>query len=125
MKEFTVMSYHTDEKLYLIEYKDVDEYTEPCELCGERDYIIDTIMLYSYDIKEQCLFLDNLYKVVLSYDMINYKNPIKTTIGLANEYLDNEVLIVWVEQKQRELKEFQKEIDYLKDSLIEVRNDRC
>lgn len=40
--------------------------------------------------------------------MINYKNPIKTTIGLANEYLDNEVLIVCVEQKQRELKEFQK-----------------
>ena len=62
-------------------------------------------MLYSYDINEQCLFLDNLCKVVSSYDMINYKNPIKTTIDLANEYLDNEVLIVWVEQKQRELKE--------------------
>lgn len=45
MKEFTVMSYHTDEKLYLIEYKDIDEYTELYELCGERDYIIDTIHL--------------------------------------------------------------------------------
>lgn len=45
-----------DDKLYLIEYKDIDEYTEPCELCGERDYIIDSIMLYSYDINEQCLF---------------------------------------------------------------------
>ena len=53
-------------------------------------------MLYSYDINEQCLFIDNLCKVVSSYDMINYKNPIKTTIDLANEYLDNEVLIVWV-----------------------------
>lgn len=68
-----------DDKLYLIEYKDIDEYTEPCELCGERDYIIDSIMLYSYDINEQCLF-DNLCKVVSSYDMINYKNPIKTTM---------------------------------------------
>lgn len=50
MKEFSVMSDHIDDKLYLIEY------TEPCELCGERDYIIDSIMLYSYYIKEQCLF---------------------------------------------------------------------
>ena len=43
MKEFTVMAYHTDDKLYLIEYKDIDEYTEHCELCGERDYVIDRI----------------------------------------------------------------------------------